>query len=64
MYDPEEEVSATIRKLKRQIRESIEDLEFYKRERDYFIQATFQTSGAELHFPRPSSPRHRRLWAS
>ncbi|KAF2224588.1 hypothetical protein BDZ85DRAFT_281168 [Elsinoe ampelina] len=56
----EMESSATIRKLENQVKELSEDLEYYRRERDYMANAIMQAPGAERHFPRPSSPRSRR----
>lgn len=61
--EKEKEASTTIAKLEQQLRDSAEDMEFYKRERDYFMQVVFQAPGGDRHFPRPSSPRHRRLSA-
>lgn len=54
------EASATISKLEQQVKELSEDMEFYKRERDYLLAVVTQTSGGERHLPRPQSPRTRR----
>ncbi|TKA65421.1 hypothetical protein B0A49_12645 [Cryomyces minteri] len=58
--EKEREATTTISKLEQQLREATEDAEFYKRERDYFMQLVFQSPGGDRHFPRPQSPRHRR----
>lgn len=58
----EVEASATISRLERQVKELSEDSDYYRRERDYFVNAVLQMPGGERHFPRPTgSPRlHRR----
>lgn len=58
--EKEREASTTISKLDQQIKEAVEDAEFYKRERDYLAGVVLQVPGGERHFPRPPSPRHRR----
>ncbi|KAB2580072.1 Transcription factor bzip [Lasiodiplodia theobromae] len=59
--EKEREASSTIARLEQQIREANEDVEYYKRERDYFAQLVYQAPGGDRHFPRPPSPRLRRL---
>ncbi|RMY10996.1 hypothetical protein D0867_08223 [Hortaea werneckii] len=46
------------------MKELSEDADFYKRERDYMASVILQASGAERHFPRPTSPRRRRSSAA
>ncbi|KAL1631068.1 hypothetical protein SLS56_004594 [Neofusicoccum ribis] len=59
--EKEREASTTISRLEQQVREANEDIEYYKRERDYFAQLVYQAPGGDRHFPRPHSPRSRRL---
>ncbi|OCK86053.1 hypothetical protein K432DRAFT_285480 [Lepidopterella palustris CBS 459.81] len=59
--EKEMQASSTISKLEQQIRDATEDVEFYKRERDYFMQIVYNQPGGDRHFPRQSSPRHRRV---
>ncbi|PSK50462.1 Regulatory protein cys-3 [Elsinoe australis] len=56
----EMEASSTIRKLETQVKHLSEDLDFYRRERDYLANVVMQAPGADRHFPRPASPRLRR----
>jgi hypothetical protein len=56
----EKEASTTISRLEQQLKELGEDMEFYKRERDYMAGVILQVPGGDRHFPRPQSPRHRR----
>jgi len=56
----EMEASVTIRKLERQVKDLSEDMNFYRRERDYFSTVLSSQPGAERHFPRPQSPRIQR----
>lgn len=58
--EKEKEASTTIGRLEQQVKELSEDLEFYKRERDYMAGVILQAPGGDRHFPRPQSPRHRR----
>lgn len=58
--EKEKEASTTISRLEQQVKELSEDMDFYKRERDYFAGVVLQTPGGDRHFPRPQSPRHRR----
>ncbi|RMY33107.1 hypothetical protein D0865_14551 [Hortaea werneckii] len=62
--EKEKEASTTIARLEQQMKELSEDADFYKRERDYMASVILQASGAERHFPRPSSPRRRRSSAA
>lgn len=59
--EKEREASMSITRLEQQLREAIEDLDFYRTERDYFKSIVFQQPGAERHYGRPPSPRLRRL---
>lgn len=58
--EKEKEASTTIAKLEQQLREFTEDLDFYKRERDYMASIVYNMPGGRNHFPRPQSPRLRR----
>lgn len=58
--EKEKEASTTISRLEQQMKEISEDMEFYKRERDYMAGVILQVPGGDRHFPRPQSPRHRR----
>lgn len=58
--EKEKEASTTISRLEQQLKELGEDMEFYKRERDYMAGVILQVPGGDRHFPRPQSPRHRR----
>ena len=58
--EKEKEASTTISRLEQQVKESSEDADFYRRERDFFASILRHVPGAERHFPRPGSPRHRR----
>ena len=58
--EKEKEASTTISRLEHQLKDVSEDMDFYKRERDYFAGVVLQTPGGERHFPRPQSPRVRR----
>ncbi|CAK4033445.1 hypothetical protein AC579_3754 [Lecanosticta acicola] len=58
--EKEKEASTTISRLEQQVKELSEDMDFYKRERDYFAGVLLQVPGGDRHFPRPQSPRHRR----
>ncbi|KAI6823683.1 hypothetical protein KC340_g11683 [Hortaea werneckii] len=62
--EKEKEASTTIARLEQQMKELSEDADFYKRERDYMASVILQASGAERHFPRPTSPRRRRSSAA
>lgn len=59
--EKEKEASTAISRLEQQLKDLGEDVDFYKRERDYFIGVVLQLDRhSERHFPRPRSPRHRR----
>ncbi|MCJ1366526.1 hypothetical protein MMC16_005655 [Acarospora aff. strigata] len=59
--EKEKEASHLIAKLEQQIRESNEERDFYKRERDYFRGFVYSSSIQAQVIPRPPSPRQRRL---
>ncbi|PVH91855.1 hypothetical protein DM02DRAFT_311834 [Periconia macrospinosa] len=59
--EKEREASQSISRLETQLREALEDSEYYRGERDYFKSIVFQQPGAERHYARPPSPRLRRL---
>ncbi|KAI5370744.1 Putative basic-leucine zipper domain-containing protein [Septoria linicola] len=61
--EKEKEASTTIGRLEQQLKDLGEDMEFYKRERDYMAGVILQVPGGDRHFPRPQSPRHRRTSA-
>jgi len=58
--EKEKESSQTIAKLEQQIRESNEERDFYRHERDYFRGFVFGSSLQAQIVPRPQSPRQRR----
>jgi len=55
--EKEREASVTIGRLEQQVKELIEDAEFYKRERDYLAGVLLSLPHGECNFPRPVSPR-------
>lgn len=59
--EKEREASISISRLEQQLRNALEDTEFYRGERDYFKTVVYQQPGAERHYARPPSPRLRRL---
>ncbi|KAF2000714.1 hypothetical protein P154DRAFT_434534 [Amniculicola lignicola CBS 123094] len=59
--EKEREASMSIARLEQQLRDALEDAEFYRGEREYFKSVMFQQPGADRHFTRPQSPRLRRL---
>lgn len=59
--EKEREASMSISRLEQQVRDAIEDAEFYRKERDYFKAIVFQQPNPERHYARPPSPRLRRL---
>ncbi|KAF2264411.1 hypothetical protein CC78DRAFT_234758 [Lojkania enalia] len=61
--EKEREASQSIARLEQQIRDAAEDVEYYRKERDYFKSIVFQQPGAERHYARPPSPRLRRMSA-
>lgn len=62
--EKEREASTSIARLEQRLKDMSEDMEFYKRERDYFASVVMQTPGYERHFPRPASPVRRRRSSS
>jgi hypothetical protein len=54
----EREASSVISQLEQRLKAAIEDVEFYKRERDYLAAALKQVPGGDGHFPRPQPPGH------
>lgn len=58
--EKEREASMSIARLEQQLREALEDRDFYRGERDYFQHVVYQQPGAERLCQRPSSPRLRR----
>ncbi|QIW97986.1 hypothetical protein AMS68_003504 [Peltaster fructicola] len=59
--EKEKESSSTIAKLEMQVKDLTEDVDFYRRERGYLAGIVLQVPGGDRHFPRPQSPRHRRV---
>ncbi|KAF2140889.1 uncharacterized protein K452DRAFT_309353 [Aplosporella prunicola CBS 121167] len=59
--EKEKEASTTISRLEQQLRDATEDMEFYRRERDYLAQVVYNSPGGDRHFPRPPSPHRRRV---
>ncbi|KAF9735368.1 hypothetical protein PMIN06_012311 [Paraphaeosphaeria minitans] len=58
--EKEREASMSIARLEQQLRDALEDREFYRSERDYFQNLVYQQPGADRHYGRPTSPRLRR----
>ncbi len=58
--EKEREASISISRLEQQLREAIEDAEYYRTERDYFKNIALQQPNSERHYARPPSPRLRR----
>jgi hypothetical protein len=58
--EKEREASMSISRLEQQLRNALEDSEYYRVERDYFKAIVFQQPHAEDHYGRPPSPRLRR----
>ncbi|MCJ1355603.1 MAG: hypothetical protein MMC33_005595 [Icmadophila ericetorum] len=58
--EKELEEMATITRLENEVREMIEDTEYYKAERDYFRSLAYSTIGGAETVPRIASPRVRR----
>ncbi|KAF2837080.1 hypothetical protein M501DRAFT_986879 [Patellaria atrata CBS 101060] len=58
--EKEKEASATISRLEQDVKNALEDADFYRQERDRLAEALYQTPGGDRHFPRPQSPRHTR----
>lgn len=59
--EKEREASMSISRLEQQVREAMEQADFYRNERDYFRSIVQQQPGADRHFARPQSPVVRRL---
>ncbi|KAF2088984.1 hypothetical protein K490DRAFT_64199 [Saccharata proteae CBS 121410] len=59
--EKEKEASTTISRLEQQLRDANDDSEYYRRERDFFAQLVYAAPGGDRHFPRPPSPRTRRV---
>ncbi|KAF2845335.1 hypothetical protein T440DRAFT_545162 [Plenodomus tracheiphilus IPT5] len=59
--EKEREASMSINRLEQQVRDAVEDAEYYRRERDYFKSIVFQQPHPERHYARPPSPRLRRI---
>ncbi|CAO2657121.1 Nn.00g032470.m01.CDS01 [Neocucurbitaria sp. VM-36] len=62
--EKEREASMSISRLEQQVRDAMEDAEYYRSERDYFKSIVFQQPNPERHYARPPSPRLRRLSAA
>jgi len=62
--EKEKEASQMIAKLEQQIRDSNEERDFYRRERDYFRDLVFGSSLQAQVVSRPHSPRQRRALPS
>ncbi|KAF2818727.1 hypothetical protein CC86DRAFT_308473 [Ophiobolus disseminans] len=58
--EKEREASMSISRLEQQLRDALEDAEFYRGERDYFKSIVFQQPRPDRHYARPPSPRLRR----
>lgn len=58
--EKEREASMSISRLEQQLRNALEDAEYYRGERDYFKAIVFQQPSPERHYGRPPSPRLRR----
>lgn len=59
--EKEKEASTTISRLEQQVKDALDGRDFYKHDRDQLAHALLQTPGGDRHFPRPPSPRPRRL---
>ena len=58
--EKEKEASTTISRMEQQMKELGEEVDFYRRERDFLAGILTHIPGGERHFPRPASPRQRR----
>ena len=61
--EKEREASSMIQRLEQQLRDAMDDVEFYRRERDLVVSVLVQNfphGPTERLFPRPPSPRHAR----
>jgi hypothetical protein len=61
--EKEREASMCISRLEQQVRDAIDSVEFYRKERDYFRSIVYQQPGAERYHPRAASPQLMRLSA-
>ena len=57
----EVESTSTITKLENRAKDLAEDVEHYRRERDYLANVVLNGPDGQRHFPRPQSPRLRRV---
>lgn len=55
--EKEREASMSISRLEQQLRDALEDAEFYRAERDHFKSIVFQQPRPDRHNARPTSPR-------
>jgi hypothetical protein len=55
--EKEREASMSISRLEQQLRDALEDAEFYRNERDHFKAIVLQQPHSERHYVRPTSPR-------
>jgi hypothetical protein len=55
--EKEREASMSISRLEQQLRDAIEDADFYRTERDYFKAIVFQQPRSDRLYVRPTSPR-------
>ncbi|KAJ4357266.1 uncharacterized protein N0V89_001841 [Didymosphaeria variabile] len=58
--EKEREASMSIARLEQQLRDALEDREYYRNERDYFQNILLQQPGSDRLYQRPPSPRLRR----
>jgi hypothetical protein len=58
--EKEREASMSISRLEQNVRDSTEDAEYYRSERDYWRSIAMQVH-PDRHYPRPQSPRLRRV---
>jgi hypothetical protein len=61
--EKEREASMSISRLEQNVRDSTEDAEYYRSERDYWRSIAMQAH-PDRHYPRPQSPRLRRTSAA
>ncbi|KAK5130369.1 hypothetical protein LTR08_002161 [Meristemomyces frigidus] len=62
--EKEKEASSAISTLEQKVKNLKEDMEFYRRERDYMAAVMKRAPGGDRHFPRPPSPKRRRSSSS
>lgn len=58
--EKEREASMNISRLEQQLRDALEDADYYRTERDYFKSIVYQQPRPDRHYARPPSPRLRR----